>query len=63
MVSLEALKQLRDDSVRLNMNLKEITDLLDEQGQNLEGMQDISSRIKKAFELYRSLVHEMKDNL
>lgn len=60
MFSIEVLKQLKNDTITLNQKLKEIVLLVDDQSISTEGMKDISLRIKRAFDLYRSLVNELQ---
>lgn len=60
MLALHTLKQLNEDAAALNEKLKEIVAQMDDQCTSLDGMRDISLRIRKVFELYRSLVNDMK---
>lgn len=59
MISLSTLKSLKNDSIVLNKKLKEILEMTEEHNLNLDGIRDISLRIRKAFELYKSLVDEL----
>lgn len=56
---IETLKELSKDTVELNKKLKNILVEIDNQNLNLAGMRDVSIRIRKSFELYKSLVNEL----
>lgn len=60
-LSLERLRKLNSDSVRLNGEIQQINALLDECHGNIEGMADITDRVGKVFALYRELVREMEN--
>lgn len=61
MFEIKAMEKLKEDSLEVNKCLKEINCLLDDQMTNVDGMCDISQRIKKAFSLYKTLVADMED--
>lgn len=60
MTTLQALRQLNEDTMALNERLKAIVAQIDDNHSSLSGMRDVSLRIRKAFELYASLVSELK---
>lgn len=59
-LSLECLRKLNKDSIKLNSEIQQINALLEDCYGNIEGMADVSDRIGKVFTLYRELVLEME---
>lgn len=60
MLDLQSLEKLNEDSKELNTMLQEINGLLDAKCCSMEGMRDVTERISKSFELYRTLVEELE---
>lgn len=58
MLSLDVLKKLKEDSIELNRQLKEIIASVDEQSFSMDESRNITLRVRKTFELYRSLLAE-----
>lgn len=63
MFELETLKRLKENSIEINKHLKDINNLIDSQISNVDGMCDITLRVKKAFSLYKTLVNEMEEQM
>lgn len=60
-LSLESLRKLNQDSLKLSTQLQEINAMLDGCHASIEGMADVAQRISKAFALYRELIAEMQE--
>lgn len=59
-LSLKELQRLQKDSTLLNDEIMKINAILDEANASMDGMCDITGRIKNVFALYRELVIEIQ---
>lgn len=62
-MSLESLKKLNNDSLKLDKLLVEINCLLDNCQSSINGMSDVAEKMTMAFKLYRELVEDMHKTL
>jgi hypothetical protein len=63
MLDIESLKKLKENSIEVNKYLQDINKQIDSYSSDIEGMTDITQRVKKAFNLYKTLVNDMEEQL